>query len=101
MDPERWRAIEQIFHAALERRQDERAKFLDSACAGDPELRGEVESLLIETSQTAVFMQPLFAKFGETDLSNTATASLTGRELNHYRISALLGAGALGQTIRA
>ena len=39
--------IEAIFSEALELRSaDERAAYLDRACAGDPELRRQVESLI-------------------------------------------------------
>jgi hypothetical protein len=34
MTPERWRQIEEIFHAAAALGRDERAAFLDRACAG-------------------------------------------------------------------
>jgi len=46
MTPERWRHIERLYHAALERDTDEQAAFLAEACDGDDALRGEVESLL-------------------------------------------------------
>lgn len=46
MTPERWGRIEELYHAALERPEEQRAGFLDEACGGDQELRGEVESLL-------------------------------------------------------
>src|SRR5215510_13025497 len=46
MTPERWRHIERLYHAALERDTDEQAAFLAEACDGDEALRGEVESLL-------------------------------------------------------
>jgi predicted RNA-binding Zn-ribbon protein involved in translation (DUF1610 family) len=52
MTPERWKQIEEVFQAALEREADQRAAFLDKACAGDAELREEVESLL-EADQQA------------------------------------------------
>jgi eukaryotic-like serine/threonine-protein kinase len=58
MQPERWKTVEQIFHAALERAPEERPEFLNSACLGDGELRSEVESLLDETSKTASFIEP-------------------------------------------
>ena len=35
MKPERWRQMEEVYHAALERDAGERASFLDEACAGD------------------------------------------------------------------
>ena len=46
MTPDKWRAVERLYHAALDRETGERAAFLQSACASDEELRGEVESLL-------------------------------------------------------
>ena len=46
MKPQRWKEIDRIFAAALEREPAERAAFLDEACGGDEQLRKEVESLL-------------------------------------------------------
>ena len=45
-NPERWQQIENLCLETLERESDERAGFLDAACAGDADLRREVESLL-------------------------------------------------------
>jgi hypothetical protein len=36
MTPQHWQQIEQIYHAALERKPAQRAAFLQRACAGDP-----------------------------------------------------------------
>jgi len=46
MKPERWRQITDVFHAARERTAADRGSFLDGACAGDQELRVEVEGML-------------------------------------------------------
>lgn len=46
MTPERWHRVTALFHEALARDADLRAPFLEQACAGDPEIRGEVERLL-------------------------------------------------------
>jgi hypothetical protein len=46
MKPERWKQVEQLYHAALEREPGARGTFIDQACAGDEELRREVEELL-------------------------------------------------------
>jgi len=43
---ERWKQVEELFNAALELESVARAAFLAEACAGDEELRREVESLL-------------------------------------------------------
>ena len=48
MEPERWRQISQVYDAALARDGAERAAFLHDACAGDAELRREVEWLLAQ-----------------------------------------------------
>ena len=47
MKLERWRQVERLYHAALEREESERGAFLDEACSGDPGLRDEVGSLRI------------------------------------------------------
>ena len=46
MTPERWGRIKAIFGAALEMPESGRRAFLVSACAGDDELRSELERLL-------------------------------------------------------
>ncbi|MBL8212699.1 MAG: protein kinase [Bryobacterales bacterium] len=46
MTPERFRQVDDLFQAALDRDPAERAAFLDEACAGDLELRQEVNLLL-------------------------------------------------------
>ncbi|HEX6324078.1 MAG TPA: hypothetical protein VFZ36_10160, partial [Vicinamibacterales bacterium] len=43
---ERWQRIEELFHRAAELPPEARSAFLDAACADDPGLRHEVESLL-------------------------------------------------------
>lgn len=46
MQPERWKQVEQLYHASLEQEKEQRGAFLQQACAGDEALRREVESLL-------------------------------------------------------
>jgi len=46
MSDDRWRRIEEVFHDAAGLTPPERTAFLDEACAGDSELRHEVDSLL-------------------------------------------------------
>jgi tRNA A-37 threonylcarbamoyl transferase component Bud32 len=56
MSPERWRQIEDIYCDALELDLTARATFLDQACAGDDELRREVESLIAAHEQAGHFI---------------------------------------------
>jgi hypothetical protein len=44
MDPERWRRVEDLYHAALEQPAETRSLFLNPVCASDSELLREVES---------------------------------------------------------
>ena len=58
MTPERWQQIEQLYHEALERPADQRAAFLEEACAHDEALHHEVDGLLkahIEAEQVPAF----------------------------------------------
>ncbi len=56
MTPERYRQIGELYHAALEVNADDRAAFLDGACAEDQELRREVESLIASHEQASDFI---------------------------------------------
>jgi serine/threonine protein kinase len=103
MQPERWKTIEEIFHAALNCSPEERGAYLDSVCGNDPELRREIESLLSETSQPASFIEPPLTNYAETvlELAQPTASSLTGRQLNHYRIGPLVGSGGMAEVYRA
>jgi hypothetical protein len=57
MKPERWRQIEELYHAALAREPEAWAAFLAEACAGDEELHCEVEALLKYHDQAAGFIE--------------------------------------------
>ncbi|HEY9405245.1 MAG TPA: serine/threonine-protein kinase, partial [Pyrinomonadaceae bacterium] len=62
MRPDRWRQIDELFEAALEREDaGERAAFLAEACAGDEALRREVEKMLGFDRQAEDFIEtPVF-----------------------------------------
>jgi len=51
MTPDRWRQITEIFHSALACDPTQRVAFLGQACAADPALRSEVESLMASHHQ--------------------------------------------------
>ena len=55
MTPERWEMVSDLFEAALESEPHERSAFLARMCAGDDELRTEVESLIHEHDSGAEF----------------------------------------------
>ena len=51
MDAERWKQVDRLLHAALERPRDERDAFLRAACVDDEALEREVRSLLAAQEQ--------------------------------------------------
>ena len=52
MDRERWRRIEDLYHAAQSLSPAARAPFLAAECGGDEALRSEVESLIAQPDAT-------------------------------------------------
>ena len=57
MNPELWRRVEELYHAALEREASEREAFVERECAGDPALLREVSSLLRADQGTERFIE--------------------------------------------
>ena len=63
MSPERWNLVAAIFQTAREKRGEERKTYLHQVCAGDTQLRQEVDKLLDEDAKEDKFLeQPLFAE---------------------------------------
>ena len=95
MSDQRWTIVDRVFEAALEREPQERAAFLDDACADDEALRREVDSLLAHDSRAAGFLStPAAALMGDG-------TSVIGRQLGPYAIHARVGAGGMGEVYRA
>jgi tRNA A-37 threonylcarbamoyl transferase component Bud32/GAF domain-containing protein len=90
MNSERWRQIDQLFEAALERRPDERPAFLSAACGGDESLRLEVESLLRSDEAAESFIEePAVALVAEAIAGQPAPT--TSQQLDDASFEALVG----------
>ena len=102
MDPAaRWRTVESLYHSARERPPEARAAFLSEACAGDEDLRRDVESLLSQpVSVDGVLDGPALAVARQV-MSEPHRVSLVGRRLGLYQVVAPLGAGGMGEVYRA
>ena len=55
MIPDQWQKVKELFDDALRRSPDERLRFLNENCNGDEDVRREVESLLANSEDAAVF----------------------------------------------
>src|SRR5262245_29443471 len=97
LSPDRWATVERLYHAALERPLEARASFLAEACAGDEELRLEVDSLLAQgTSRDGVLSGGAVVAAAGL-VSNVGHSVLTGRRIGAYQILAPIGAGGMGE----
>jgi serine/threonine protein kinase/tetratricopeptide (TPR) repeat protein len=92
----RWLRIEYIFYAALEL-DDGRDAFLDEACAGDSDLRKEVESLLHSSGQTMGFLHEQVLQMAQP----IPPEELSGKRIGAYQLLCLLGEGGMGKVYLA
>jgi eukaryotic-like serine/threonine-protein kinase len=96
--------IEALYHQALKLPADERPAFLRESCAGDSDLRKEVESLLAEHDEAPDFMnRPAWHKILQPDYLSEAAGrglvpdpDLPFEKLGDFRLIRKLGEGGMG-----
>jgi eukaryotic-like serine/threonine-protein kinase len=102
MTPQRYEQIGELYHATLEQPPERRAAFVREACAGDEELRREVESLLAADKNVHGFMRSDVTGPLETQTKQRSTgAALIGRTLGSYEVLSVLGSGGMGEVYLA
>ncbi|HEV8130474.1 MAG TPA: serine/threonine-protein kinase, partial [Acidobacteriota bacterium] len=100
MKADRWKQIDDVFHAALERDPERRAAFIDHTCAGDETLRKEVESLIRSHQQAASFIESSAGDLAAEMLAPGQDKPV-GRSVGPYKILEFLGAGGMGEVYLA
>lgn len=101
MDPARWAQIDQLLGAALEMDPDKRAAFLNEACAGDEELRREVESLLASDEQEHNRIEAYPKQLAAGLVEEQRAILISGNSIGPYKILSLIGSGGMGEVYRA
>jgi predicted ATPase/tRNA A-37 threonylcarbamoyl transferase component Bud32 len=108
MEPELWRQVEQLFHAALKVEESEREEFVRQACAENDELRREVQSLLAHHHEggsfieTPAFVEPSASRLRARSVETSSTKSgatksdVLGTVISHYRVLSKIGRGGMG-----
>ncbi len=97
MTPERYQQVAHIYHQAVELEPDERAKFLDRACAGDLDLRNEVEALIASGEQAGDFLDRPAVEVAARQAVGEKGRSFAGRRIGRYQVLSPLGAGGMGE----
>lgn len=91
MKPDRWYKIEEVFHAALQRKPEDRANFINQNCAGDTALYADVKALLTSYENDDSFFED-----SASALAAEMFADRVGETIGPYEVLSQLGSGAMG-----
>lgn len=100
MKPERWRLIQEALHAALDLPPESRAEFLDAACAGDAELRAEVDELLEAHLGDPDFLDTPLLELASLD-TPTGIDAPAPSHIGPYEVVRAIGEGGMGRVFLA
>jgi serine/threonine protein kinase/Tol biopolymer transport system component/tetratricopeptide (TPR) repeat protein len=100
--PERWKKVEEIFEAVLQRPPEDRAAFLDRVCANDITLRNQVDTLLLSIDRAGRAVEsPAFGVALTDTMVGQTSPTVIGKRLGSYRIEREIGRGGMGSVYLA
>ena len=100
MIAERWDRVREVFGEALERDPAQWQRFLQRTCAGDPELRAEVESLLEAHRAGRGFLEPR-AEEAKRSPATSNMDPVSDRRVGAYELERCIGRGGMGTVYSA
>jgi len=98
---DRWRRIEELYHAAVARPSSQRSAFVAEACAGDDGLRRDVESLLAHEPESEHFLEAPALDVAAQVMADEQNTFSAGQRVGSYTIRSPIGAGGMGEVYRA
>jgi len=93
---EQWQRARELFDTVVELETGARKLFLDKACAGDTELRGEVLSLLEADKAESFIERPAYEVAAELFAGEEDDDRAINRRFGAYRIIREIGRGGMG-----
>jgi serine/threonine protein kinase/tetratricopeptide (TPR) repeat protein len=87
--------VEEIFLVAVEKPPGERAAYLDAACAGNPELRSQVDALVRSHEQAGSLLEKSLFRSAPT-IDHVSPAEEPGAVIGPYKLLQQIGEGGMG-----